>query len=215
MKELRMKYIPPQRGQKSFTCPHCGVLSRQYNYSQERASMDGRNDYYGHESLATSVCEHCNDFAVWIKNQMVYPNRGNAPLPNPDMPDDVKTDYEEAASIAALSPRGAAALLRLAVQKLCIHLGGKGENINQDIKKLVDQGLPPKIQRSLDVVRVIGNNAVHPGQIDTDDPQVADQLFILLNIITEAMISVPKRVDGLYSSLPESARDAIEKRDSK
>ncbi|WP_201721792.1 hypothetical protein [Polynucleobacter asymbioticus] len=49
---------------------------------------------------------------------MVYPNRGNVPVANEDMPNDVKSGYEEAASIAALSPKAASALLRLAIQKL-------------------------------------------------------------------------------------------------
>ncbi|MGB2808008.1 MAG: DUF4145 domain-containing protein [Sedimentisphaerales bacterium] len=125
----------------------------------------------------------------------------------------MKKDYEEAASIYTQSPRGAAALLRLAIQKLCVALGGKGKNINVDIKTLVANGLPEKIQMSLDVVRVIGNNAVHPGQIDTDAPEVAGKLFLLLNIITDYMVSMPKRIDNMYSELPEAATDAIEKRD--
>jgi hypothetical protein len=145
---------------------------------------------------------------------MVYPNRGNAPVPNPDMPEDVKNDYEEAASIYTQSPRGAAALLRLAIQKLCVELGGKGKNINDDVKTLVANGLPDKVQKSLDVVRVIGNNAVHPGQIDTDDPEVAGKLFALLNIITDYMVSMPNRIDSMYAELPEGATDAIETRDS-
>jgi hypothetical protein len=64
-------------------------------------------------------------------------------------------------------------------------------------------------------VRVVGNNAVHPGQISTDDPKVVGELFVLLNVIAEYMISMPNRVSGLYDQLPESARQAIEKRDGK
>ncbi|WP_415663473.1 DUF4145 domain-containing protein [Vibrio taketomensis] len=41
--------------------------------------------------------------------------------------------------------------------------------MNNDIKELVSEGLSPKIQQALDSLRVVGNNAVHPGQINIDD----------------------------------------------
>jgi hypothetical protein len=147
---------------------------------------------------------------------MIYPIVGTAPIPNPDLPEDVKRDYEEARSIASLSPRGAAALLRLAIQKLCRALGEKGEDLNDDIASLVEKGLLGKVQKALDSVRVIGNEAVHPGQMDLrDDAETAGKLFGLLNVVADAMISQPKHVDEIYKVLPESKRKAIESRDAK
>ncbi len=67
---------------------------------------------------------------------------------------------------------------------------------------------------TLDIVRVIGNNAVHPGQIDLNDsPQVCEGLFGLVNMIVDRMIIQPKKLEELYSSLPESSLRAIQKRD--
>jgi hypothetical protein len=146
---------------------------------------------------------------------MIIPSTGSAPLPNPDLPEPLKTDYNEARSICGPSPRGAAALLRLVVQKLCKYLGQSGVDLNADIANLVSKGLSPKIQKALDVVRVIGNEAVHPGQIDlNDNPAIASQLFALVNLIVEAMITQPRAVDKIYDSLPESKRKAIDVRDS-
>jgi hypothetical protein len=43
----------------------------------------------------------------------------------------------------------------------------------QDIGELVKAGLPLEIQQSLDIVRVVGNNQVHPGILDVrDDPEM-------------------------------------------
>lgn len=212
-----MKYVAPESGLKAFTCPHCGVLARQYHRCSRPdmgvwASSEKIPNINGFE-IRYSSCENCKEICLWHFDQMVYPNRGNAPVPNPDMPEEVKNDYEEAASIYTQSPRGATALLRLAIQKLCVELGGKGKNINEDIKTLVEKGLPEKVQQSLDIVRVIGNNAVHPGQIDTDNPEVAGKLFVLLNIITEYMVSMPNKIGDMYDDLPAPTVDAIEKRD--
>jgi hypothetical protein len=112
------------------------------------------------------------------------------------------------------SPRGAAALLRLCIQKLCDALGQEGKKLDDAIASLVKDGLDPRVQKALDTVRVIGNNAVHPGSIDLrDDVATATTLFSLVNLIAEKMITVPKHVDEVYESLPQSAKNRITKRD--
>lgn len=163
-----------------------------------------------------SRCFNCKDVALWIGSKLIYPQKGEAPSPNPDLPENILADYREASTILDLSPRGAAALVRLCIQKLCKHLGQSGENINADIKALVAAGLDSRIQKALDAVRVIGNNAVHPGSMDlSDDRATAESLFRLLNLIAEKMISEPKHVDEVYALLPPGARAAIEARDKK
>ena len=72
-----------------------------------------------------------------------------------------------------------------------------------------------ELNKALDIVRVVGNNAVHPGQIDVDDPEVAGNLFTLTNVIVESMIAVPKKIGALYAELPKGALDSIAKRDDK
>jgi hypothetical protein len=153
--------------------------------------------------------------SVWKSQKMVYPITGTSPLPNPDMPQDVKDDYEEARTIVNISTRGAAALLRLAIQKLCIHLGGKGKDLNSDIGLLVKNGLPEKLQKALDNVRVVGNNAVHPGQLDLkDDIETANKLFVFINIICDNQITQHNTISKFYDDvLPDSSKDAINKRD--
>ncbi len=161
------------------------------------------------------MCDRCGELALWRSDRLVNPDTSTAPSPNSDLPADISADYEEARSILSRSPRGAAALLRLCIQKLCVHLKEPGKHLDTDIAALVKKGLPPGVQRSLDAVRVIGNNAVHPGKIDLKDNQpIATALFRLVNLIAEKMISDPKEIDAIYDIVPESAREAIEKRDN-
>jgi len=194
-----------------FSCPHCGAIAQQRWSARAWDFREFGEDKYN--ALRVGTCMHCDKYTLWIFDKMYFPETGTAPVPNPEMPAAIKSYYLEAAAIQSKSPRGAAALLRLAIQQLCAELGEKGKNIDDDIASLVKKGLPAIVQQSLDVVRVTGNHAVHPGQIDTDDPEVVNQLFGLLNIIVEYMIAMPKKVSGLYSSLPAKALDAIKKRD--
>jgi hypothetical protein len=168
------------------------------------------------ENLFLSQCFNCRQIAVWVHDRLVFPPELQGEEPNEDIPPDILQDFDEARSILNLSPRGAAALLRLAIQKLVKHLGEKGININEDIASLVKQGLSPLVQKSLDVVRVVGNEAVHPGTIDLrDNRDVASALFRLVNVIAEQMISHPKHVNDLYDNvLPDSKKQQIVKRDA-
>ena len=163
-----------------------------------------------------SKCFNCQAISIWIRDKLVYPRRGEVPPANPDLSKDIRQDYDEASRILDLSPRGAAALLRLAIQKLCIELKQPGKNLNDDIGALVATGrLDSCAREAIDAVRVIGNNAVHPGQMDLrDNRPIAESLFRLLNLIAEKMISGPKHVKEVFATLPESARKAIEERDA-
>ncbi len=175
----------------------------------------GRYYYFDIFNANVSQCFNCNNISVWIGSGLAWPVSGDVSLPNPDLSDEVRLDFEEAGRILNLSPRGAAALLRLAIQKLCKELGQKGENINADIAALVEKGLDVRVQQALDVVRVIGNQAVHPGQIDLrDDRSTAEKLFGLVNLIADILITQPKHIAAMFDGLPEGARKAIERRDN-
>lgn len=207
-----MTYIAPQVFSQKYTCPHCGAIALQrWQRSKWTLGTFSAND--NANPLRVGTCDHCQNQTLWLNDLMLFPDTGEAPQPNPDLPATVKEIYLEAASISTKSPRGAAALLRLAIQHLCRELGESGENINKDIGDLVKKGLPERVQQALDIVRVTGNNAVHPGQIDVDDPRVVQNLFSLLNVIAEYCISMPNRIGNLYSSLPQTALNQIQDRD--
>lgn len=169
------------------------------------------------EGGSVSTCATCNDVAIWIEKEIVYPRQTNVDPPNSDLDQEIQDLYLEASRIVADSPRGATALLRLALQLLLKQLGKPGKNINDDIKDLVAEGLSPRIKQALDLLRVVGNNAVHPGQINLDDGrEIANKLFHVLNFIANEMFAKPKELDLLYSDVaPENIKQHIEKRDKK
>lgn len=167
-------------------------------------------------SLHFSECYACGEVALWLGGRLIYPQvMAEVPM-SPDTPEHIRREYEEAASIAAQSPRAAAALLRLAIEKLCQHICGNTKKVNANIEVLENKGLNKAIVDMLDIVRVIGNHALHDGQIDLDDdPGATIQLFHLFNRIVEKTITEPAADRKLYSLIPPQQLAQIERRRAK
>ncbi len=230
-------YYKPTYKKSEYNCPICNVYAQQYwyrilryEYCEDHILPSYDNSIYANpntisyippgqtivvvDDASLSRCFKCNSYSFWIKDKMVYPIVSLAPKPSDDMPEDVKADYMEAASIVEASPRASSALLRLALQKLMPHLGENRDNINDDIGNLVTRGLSKEIQQALDLVRVIGNESVHPGELDLkDNKETAYSLFGLLNFIVYDRITRPKEIDALYCKLPQKKLDGINNRD--
>jgi len=205
-------HFPPVHDAKAFNCIYCNVYAVQRWTTLFQRNISG--GYKTVEGFDRCTCTRCSEESFWFKGKLIVPAASTAPRAHEHMPEECKADYEEARSIVALSPKAAAALMRLVLQKLMKTLGESGDNINNDIKSLVSKGLPPLIQKALDYCRVVGNHAVHPGEIDLNDtPEVAHQLFTMVNYIVEDQIARPKAIEAMYDSLPESAKHAIAKRD--
>lgn len=210
---MKSEYYPPTHMKKSFHCPLCNVYAnQQWNEIYIKGSYEG----FIKVPFMSAHCDHCGDRSFWYGPRMIVPSEAPVSPAHPDLPTDCRAEYDEARDIMARSPRAASALLRLVIQKLMKHLGQPGKNINSDIKALVVGGLPPLVQKALDFCRVVGNNAVHPGEIDLNDtPETAHKLFQMINFIVQDRITHPKEIEALYAELPEEAREAIDRRDER
>lgn len=220
-----MEFVTPEFKLEAFNCPLCNAYAHMKWYNLRNSNLE-ETFYY------EASCAKCREPSLWrvtkfsiIEHQyrqdkqaeMMYPDNGYTTIPEQDMPIEVRIDYIEAARIISKSPRGAAALLRLALQKLCKHLGQDGENINKDIRNLAaNSTLPPSVIKVADIVRITGNNAVHPGEMSNEDVDfIASKMFGLLNFIVKKAISEPKELEALYALTPENPRKDAERKDAK
>ena len=206
-------YTPPEAQKIAFNCPHCQAYSVQY-WTGLRTSDGPMPDE--HLEFHVGCCARCLKLTIWKKNEMVFPSNGSAPMPNPDMPKDIRDDYLEARSIVEKSPRAACMMLRLCIQKICDEKITGREDLNAKICALVKQGLDSQIQQALDSVRVIGGEAAHPLQMDLkDDVETATALFQIVNYIADWAYTRKKTIETVFASLPGGKKAAINNRDGK
>lgn len=216
-----MENLQPEFNSGAFICPNCNAYANmnwiQIDYNQKKDPGIIIN---------LARCAHCKTDSIWrstypygkpATTEMIYPKKDVMVNAEADMPEDVKADFEEAKQVYNASPKAAAALLRLALQKLLVHLGQPGKNINSEIGNLVAEGkLNGGIQKAADTVRLTGNNSVHPGEMNEEDVDfIASKMFDLINFIIRKTITEPRELDELYNMTPQKAREAIEKRDTK
>jgi hypothetical protein len=210
--EHMTRYIEPTVEADSYTCPHCGVLAHATRWQVFALNLQSRVNEA--TRWGQSRCVVCDGEIMWYETERRWPMGQIGPIAHHDMPEGIASIYEEARTIGAQSPRAAAALLRLALQHLVTDLASGEKDVNKAIGALVKDGLPIRVQKAMDILRIVGNNAVHPGQIDLEEQSwTVDSLFSLLNFVVDDRISKPKQIDDLYSAMPGGPLAAIDRRD--
>lgn len=205
-------YSKPEFGQGSFTCPHCNCFSQ---HDWRSIDINQRPLVENNHRWVTSWCLRCEQYCFWKNEELEWPLRSGLPEPVDGCPKQVMSVYDESREVFPHSPRASAALLRLAIQMICKEKGLPGKDLNADIGALVAKGLAPEIQQSLDLVRVVGNNAVHPGQIVIEDNKDSiEKFFGLVNLIVDVLIVQPTKVSAMFHALvPPAQKQQIAKRD--
>ena len=190
---------------KKFNCPHCEVFAQQKWKNWE-------------VNLTTAQCNICNEHSIWRKGYLVYPFNPSVPKAENNMPDDVKELYEEARQVHVYSPRAAAALLRLAIEKLTPHLGEPTGKLNTRIGNLQKKNaFDARVIKCLDIIRITANEGgAHDGLMDltgAEGAKTVSNLFFAINYIVEKTITEPARLDQMFGNLPQEKLDGIKNRD--
>lgn len=219
-------YIPPKFNENAFNCPHCGVYAHQEWFSGvgygnlARQYMGDIVDVVGIKGelagMSVSVCSHCHKEVIWLNENILLPRNSPVPPPPEDTPLEVKNIYIEAGKVLNDSPRASGALMRLALELLLRNIKNNNLPLNDNIKKLVESGIPEQLTKALSILRVNGNDIMHTGEIKIlENKDDVLYLFNIFNMIVEDLITWPKKLNEFYKKIPESKRKEIEKNPSK
>lgn len=209
---------PPVFGENFFTCPYsaCSVVANQrwrsvrlsdgvrmpsHTNPNSVISFDFQVD---NKHLMVSTCLNCGCSSVWRGKMLIYPilDTSNVPSPNKDLPSNIQKTYREAANVLSHSRRGAALLLRVAIEEICIEKKCKGKDLHEQIKFLEKNN--PQLQdivvRAMHDVRFIGNESAHAGSVEINEaPEVVMGMFKLVSFIAEILYSEPKKREDIHN----------------
>ncbi len=207
---MKTSHVTPELLKSAFSCPHCNTFATQ---TWGRVDAKVENHYIRIPDFRVSRCSHCLQFTVWAENVAIFPESSQSPPASPDLPRDIKFDFEEARSLLRSSSRCAAALFRLAFRKMCRALGASGTDLEKDVDYFIQRGVNPKIKLNLEHTRIIGPEAVKPGMIDPrDDTSIAVQISQLINIIVNTLVTQPRFLDELNKRVDEERIGEMKRR---
>jgi hypothetical protein len=151
-------------------------------------------------NLYVSRCYSCRGFAIWVRDQLVFPIReGRSDIIGGDFKEiiegnskkaeEVKTadDIEEAKAIVNRFPDGAAALIRVCIRKMMPLLEQSGKNLDDNIFSLVHKGLEVEIRQSMGLRHVPRQNPLRPPQFHEEGSEPATKMFDSLKEILKRL----------------------------
>ena len=157
-------------------CPHCSIefhdrwnhlFGMLFSGDMRAITSPGEN---GEFYIAYTVCPSCEKLTIgltanglWEGTKIVYPFRAADRTAPEDVPEQLRADYSEAASILQDSPRASAAMSRRIIEQILRDPGGYDQgNLSGQIQKFSsDQRNPSGLRENLDYLREIGNFAAH------------------------------------------------------
>ena len=220
----------------SHTCPFCYQImsispetKRTYNPSFAFEDSLYLNIPTPKDAIQISFfrCPNCEKTSIYLTglgkdvkdiSLPVYPQSLAKQFPD-YVPLQIRQDYEEAYSIASLSPKSSATLSRRCLQGMIADFWGIRENkLAASITKLQDK-VPAKQWKAIDAVRSLGNIGAHMEKdinliIDIDQGE-ALVLLRLIEVLIEHWYINRHTEEELYSEIAEIAEDKENQRHSR
>lgn len=217
------EYSKPEFWKGEYTCLHCNVLTKQieniayikFNIKDKHIKTKGlvnNHIYYFtavNKIIYAKQCKKCLDITIWSVNEseqniksegeILFPKILLLIEPNKDMPDELKSLYNEARSIFYDSPKAAGALLRSVLEALIKERFPQhknlflGEILN---KEDVINSMKNDLLELLKKIKNIGNDAAHPSLLiyEDEDKKNVEYLFEAINIFVHLFISTEKKL---------------------
>ena len=227
-------YQPHSRGR----CPHCHTIVK-FESAPGQLGPSSTTVFSGHVTsekerlnLTGATCPHCLGLIVTMHHAaklndawsttsddeyLAWPRQGMRLVP-PEVPENISSEYNEAALVLQLSPKASAALSRRCLQAVLREQGYPQRDLAQQIDAVLPR-LPGYIAPNVDAIRNIGNFAAHPtksqasGEIVDVEPgeaewnlDVLDELFDFFYVQPE--LAKQKR-DALNAKLTAAGKPPL------
>ncbi|MGD0591805.1 MAG: DUF4145 domain-containing protein [Bacteroidota bacterium] len=209
-------------------CPYCNIGIKFDAEDIANVCQESESEDYGFD-IRSGYCSECNKPIVLLchgkleytgghevaivevtEEKIIYPIlKPNIPKIEPEVPQNYKSDFTEAAEVLPISPKASAAISRRLLQNIMQdNYKIKKRNLDQEITDFISlPGIPSHLTQAVDAVRNVGNFAAHPlkdtntGQIVDVEPGEADWLLDVLQSLFDFTFVQPERLKKKQAQL--------------
>lgn len=210
----------------AFVCPTCqAYATMNWNHLQFETGSHPRfleeprpgahfNSYNKVISWQVARCSRCKMAQIWRDGQMIWPRKSTMPAPHNELDGRARELYDEASAVVDISPRAAAALVRASLEQFLRAHFNEPRGRLQDMISRLKATVSESTWKMLDLIRVLGNASLHDNDDEAevvqmymdDTAQTAEWLFTVINMLTEELVAIPRKVDKYHSAIPERQR---------
>lgn len=209
-------------------CPHCRhsvrfepAINANRGFHEFEHFVNGvRSNQDDYSTLGYCKCPECNKLILSLDDNLIYPLGSSRPPCPPEVPTEIKEDYDEACLVESISKKAAAALSRRCLQNMLHNQGIKKRNLNDEIEEAM-KTLPHNLAEDIDAIRHMGNFAAHAlkyestGQIvDVEDGEVEWSLEVLFSLFDFYYVKPAKsqlRREKFNKKLEEAGKPLLKK----